>query len=376
MSEFDFIPASPFKTSLDTDFVELLRVIDAGAWKSAAVLAGSIVEALLIDYLQSTPSLVPKGKDPLKLDLAEAISICRDAKVLSQRTCDLCSVIRSYRNLIHPGRAIRLQEDQPSKDSATIAASLVKIIVEEVSQVRRASVGLTAEQVCSKLKRDAGALHILPHLLKEVSDLERERLLNDVLPQEYVPLKQSSFGFETQAPRLATAFRSVFSASSEDIQRRISLKYVSLLREADGDYIETYETAFFRAQDIKLIPEPQRSMVVDHLYERATGGHSYDILEMLEGLSAHLTHPQLTKWIDALFRTATSTASSSSSTLRKKASDLLTAEAMWTQSEMEAAYSTRVADWVTHFSEHGQNDKVAIAQTIQKRIAELLDPPF
>lgn len=78
------------------------------------------------------------------MDLMEAIEICRQEKALTDRTADLCSVIRSYRNLIHPGRLIRPGEPAPDKDSATIAVTLVRIIAEELAATREKAVGLTA----------------------------------------------------------------------------------------------------------------------------------------------------------------------------------------------------------------------------------------
>src|SRR2546423_1015687 len=162
MPTFDFIATPEFRQSLESDYAELLKCAEAEAWKSVQVMAGSIVEALLIDYLVVTASK-RTGKDPLKMDLAEAVTICKLEKVISDRSADLSSVIRSYRNLIHPGRLVRLNEEQPSQGSGRIAIALVELIVEDVAKVRRAAFGLTAEQILSKLERDANCLPILKH---------------------------------------------------------------------------------------------------------------------------------------------------------------------------------------------------------------------
>ena len=120
MTNFDFITSKEFRESLESDYNEMRSCVEAQAWKSVQVLAGSIVESLLIDYLSSTPNANRSKKDPLKLDLSEAITICREEKVLSERASDLCSVVRSYRNLIHPGRMVRLEEPAPNMGSATV----------------------------------------------------------------------------------------------------------------------------------------------------------------------------------------------------------------------------------------------------------------
>src|SRR5438477_9425008 len=124
MSSFDFITAPEFRQSLESDYSEMLECVKAHAWKSAQVMAGSIVEALLIDYLIAKGTGQGTAKDPLKMDLAEAIPVCKADKALSDRSADLSSVVRSYRNLIHPGRMVRLLEEPPNESSANIAVAL------------------------------------------------------------------------------------------------------------------------------------------------------------------------------------------------------------------------------------------------------------
>jgi hypothetical protein len=60
------------------------------------VLAGSIVEAVLIDYLveAADKSGAKTQADVLKTDLDAAIAACRDAGILSDKTANLSSVIK------------------------------------------------------------------------------------------------------------------------------------------------------------------------------------------------------------------------------------------------------------------------------------------
>ena len=134
MPMFDFITEKDLRVSLEGDYAEMQRCVEASAWKSVQVLAGSIVEALLVDYLVATPNPARVQNNPLRIDLADAITICRTEKVLSDRSVDLCSVIRSYRNLIHPGRMLRLAEAAPTNQSSAVAGALIDMIVEDFSQ--------------------------------------------------------------------------------------------------------------------------------------------------------------------------------------------------------------------------------------------------
>jgi len=86
MPNFDFITLKPFREALDADYAEMRRSAEAGNWKAAHVLAGSIVECLLIDYLATTSSSGRGSTDALKLDLSDAINCCKSEKVITART--------------------------------------------------------------------------------------------------------------------------------------------------------------------------------------------------------------------------------------------------------------------------------------------------
>src|SRR4051794_33612491 len=120
---FDFITDADLRTGLQGDYDEMLTCAEHRAWKAVHVLGGSIVEAVLVDYLMSAGHTTP---DPLEMTLAQLISACKKAGVLSQRTSELSAALKSYRNLIHPGRAKRLNE-RADEDGAAVAQSLVSI---------------------------------------------------------------------------------------------------------------------------------------------------------------------------------------------------------------------------------------------------------
>lgn len=83
MPMFDFITEKDLRLSLEDDYAEMQKCVEGSAWKSVQVLAGSIVEALLVDYLAATPNPTRTPNNALRMDLADAIAICRTEKVLS-----------------------------------------------------------------------------------------------------------------------------------------------------------------------------------------------------------------------------------------------------------------------------------------------------
>lgn len=380
MSNFDYISAKEFRESLEADYTELKNCVEAQAWKSVQVLAGSIVESLLIDYLASTPSSTRPKKDPLKFDLAEAITICRDEQVLSDRTADLCSVIKSYRNLIHPGRMIRLGEQAPNKGSATIALALIEMITDDLAKILRASVGLTAEQILSKIQRDANSLNILQHLLAEVSESQRERLLIEHIPLAYSKAITSATpnlffedAFAKEAKLLESAYRITLETMPPESRKRIALEFVRILREEDGKSVLNYGKAFFRASDLKFLSKPNISMVCEHLIGNSPGSHNAESIKNLGGISKYLEPSQVLKWIDPIMRTLVS--SSIKENIKEDVRDYLIAEATnTTASLVDKAISKRLEEWIKHFKDNGEKDSEAIVQRLKKDIDDLQIP--
>jgi len=319
MHDFDFIAGAEFRASLEADDREMEVCFDNGAWKSVHVLAGSIVEALLVDYLAATSDPRRGGKDPLKLALADAISICKTEKVITERTADLSTVVRSYRNLIHPGRTVRTGEEQPSANSARIAVALVSLIVDDIAKVRRSRFGLTADQLLSKLERDSNALAILKHLLKDVTAENHERLLISLIPDRYFQLyAQEQAAFSDWEPdenayknrvHLRAAYKIILAASTPEVKERVAQRFVAVLREDDGDRVLEYGDAFFEAHTLELIPENHRPLVIEHLISRmaAAAPLTAELIEMLEGVECFITEENTISWLDPIIKTIVST---------------------------------------------------------------------
>ncbi len=300
MEGFDYIIGEELRESLEKDFLELERSHGAGNWKSVHVLAGSIVEALLVDTLLSLRGW--SGKDPLAMQLADVITSCKQEKVISDRAADLCSVIRSYRNLIHPGRLVRLKEDLPDETSAAVAVALVKMIIDEVARKRRTEVGLTADQVISKIARDHNANSILKHLLGEVSEKQRRRLLLDLLPIEYSSACEDPYADES---RFEIAFRTIFDSSDETLKRDAATAAVAVIREADGDSVVRYITAFFVASDLEFVAEKDRPIVIDHLLAINDSGKQImrqKVIDIWSGLYLYLNKDNVGKWANEYVR--------------------------------------------------------------------------
>ena len=366
MPSFDYITVKEFRESLEVDYAEMRKCAEAQAWKSVQVLAGSIVESLLVDYLTSTKNPARSTKDPLKLDLAEAIAICRGEKVLSERTADLCSVVRSYRNLIHPGRMVRLGEQAPDQGSATIALALIDMITDDLARVLRAAVGLTGEQILSKIQRDANSLTILKHLLAEVSERHRERLLIELIPSAHQAISSSSDDpFDENKERLKAAYRIVLGTVSPECRTRVASEFVRVLREADGERVSSYERAFFKPSDLQFVPEQNKEMVREHILGHVSGTHTLATLSQIRGIAPYLTPSDVSKWLDPFVRTLF--VSSAKDIVKDRAWEHLFFESTTeTSQEVDVAISHRLDDWIKYFESGDASEKAELVRQLKK----------
>jgi hypothetical protein len=304
VASFDFITDEDLRASLQADYGELVIAVSNRAWKAAHVLAGSIVEALLVDYLLATRSAGAKGKDPLKMDLAELISECRKAHILSDRTEQLSTVVRGYRNLIHPGRLLRLQESV-DESTAQVAKALVDIIVREVEAKRRETYGYTAEQVVDKIEHDPSALAILGHLLKDMRPIEFERLLIRVFPPRYFqyiaerpdysePSEPSPWELTLNRTisSLEECFTTAYNAAPDEAKAKAAQDFVRILRDESEANVLAYEAACFHCSGIQYLSDDDAEIVKRHILSRFVGQSGEQVstlLRVIAGIGPYLT---------------------------------------------------------------------------------------
>lgn len=113
----EFIKDAQLRDSLRADLDAAYANWTASIWKGATVLAGSVVEALLLWVVQKEPPQVRQcrndaaptgGTDPLRWSLEKLIKTAEASSLIDGDTARAASLAQEYRNLIHPGRAQRL----------------------------------------------------------------------------------------------------------------------------------------------------------------------------------------------------------------------------------------------------------------------------
>jgi hypothetical protein len=266
MSDFDFVTDQALRASLESDYAEMLRCFEAEAWKAVQVLAGSIVEALLVDHLLSTAADQYPKEQLLSMSLGELLVQAKSLGTLTKKTCELSGAIREYRNLIHPGRLIRLSESIKRPD-ATVAVSVVDIITREVGSARETVCGPTAEAIVDKLRRDPGSSYILSDLLADVRDDQIELLLTHSIPEAHFSDQEDSWEGQDKKfqSNLERAYRVAFGAAKEPIRKAVMKHVVGVVRTEEGSVVDNTLLRFLEGSDLDYLPQKDREAVLNRL---------------------------------------------------------------------------------------------------------------
>jgi hypothetical protein len=355
---FDFIRDQELRAGLEADYEELEACARAKAWKAVHVLAGSIVEAILVDYLVGTRRQTKP--DPLAMSLAELISASRSAGVVSQKAAELSSAVKSYRNLIHPGRGRRLGE-HADEDGALVARALVSMVVKEVGAKQQTERGPTAEQIATKFESDPTALPITPHLLREASQEELARLLVNVLPERYFAAMHEPYPTGDIRESQRKLFRAAFDVASDDVKRNVMKRYVTVLKEEPGERVRVYEEEFFRATDVDYVPEDERELIVAHLLARLRSDANPSLLAAAEGIGKYLREEDVPRFVDPLIHTVVR---GDPPALASSARELLAGEALFTPEDLNPLIVNRLKVWADAWKQRGGTDVVELVTDI------------
>ncbi len=282
MVRFDFIAADDFRSSLESNYTELTGCLATGAWKATHVLAGSIAEAVLVDYLVS---INYTQADPLKMDLVALTAACRAEAIISQTTAGLTHVIREYRNLIHPGRLIRLHKSIRA-DGARVAKSLVDMVISDVSKNKAAKHGYTANHIIRKIQTDPSSQAVLNQLIDDAVDTELDKLVNSSL-QRYYFNQEINLGNE-RIRSIRSCYKRAYRRSSSAIKAKACAQFVRLLKEESEDKIRKYESMFFHSEQIDDMTTADASLVKKHMIEALRQRPTERLLESLQGIETSI----------------------------------------------------------------------------------------
>jgi hypothetical protein len=147
-NELAFVPDNTLREGLRLDISSANQALSNGNWKAATVLAGSVVEALLLWALQERgPAEVKKAIDALlkkeifsrapQADLAtwhlhEYIEVAAELGVVKAQTANQARLAKDFRNLIHPGLEAR-RGQMCDRGTALSAVAAVEHVARDLS---------------------------------------------------------------------------------------------------------------------------------------------------------------------------------------------------------------------------------------------------
>ena len=348
-TKFDFMTTDEFRNVLEADRQEMQTCFTSKAWKAVHVLAGSIVEAILADFvIAENYTTANRAK---KANLAEIINILRDHNAISQTVIDLCAVIKNYRNLVHPGRSIRTQ-DSVDEHSASVAVSLVEMILKEVGEKKQATYGYTAERLLSKIKSDPSVKSILIHLLKDVNNREQERLLLDLLPKEYMRALEDP-EYDPRSSHIShiipVVFRTILKGCEKEIQEKVANRFVRVLKESSGSYVSSYEVAFFKLSDTQYLGKEDTQLVKDHFAAQLRSRvPEPDVFDCLSGIGSQIS--EFGQFVSPLIRFA---CQSSNQSVRRAARNRLSSEYYSSGKEFQDNLMKGIDKWILYYQRIG-----------------------
>jgi hypothetical protein len=286
MAAFDFIVSGDFRASLERDAEELVRCMRAGTWKSAYVMAASLIQATLVDYLASAGM---GGEDELsRLGLPELLDLCSRQRVLSPRTVELADFLKPPSDFLSSHSRVRL-EAATDETGARIAQALLEIVTNEVSNHRRETFHFSAEQVVAKIRSDSSAVAILDHLLRKVSRSEMEKLLLELLPRAYFDtVKSGDPHAEGALQRFEAGFRMAFDAAPTELKRAVAARFLTILENESEYVVQSYQRCFFRASDLQFLDEEGRAIVKAHLLASLAKQVTLPLLNASSGVAGFL----------------------------------------------------------------------------------------
>lgn len=288
---FSFVSDSRYRKLLENDYIEISKCIESECYKSATTLAGSIVEALLTDYLlDKSITIIPNATSCGNISVDKAglyniIEYCKNNRLISTRVYYLLQAIRDFRNLIHPTKAIRI-ELEVNKDDAILYKSTLDIVLQEIGKSRQNELGSTAEQLLYFMLNDEHGAELFSHMVQKVkSEEEIQKYLLNIIPKQLNDDLQEKWKyFDDDGPNfdspqeadfvsmisrrilsLYESFHICFNYAKPETKRVVANRMIEIFR--NGTSIEkNIFSELFEEDYINLIDPIDKVFLVDYFF--------------------------------------------------------------------------------------------------------------
>lgn len=225
------------------------------------ILAGGIVEGVLIDYLQAIGyTATGKRSEPNEMSLEDVIAVGAEKGALTPETQNLCKVLQGYRNLVHPGRVVR--EDQwPTASRAELSAVAVERVLADVQERVRTLPQWAADVLADSADVPFVAEAALARQAGQLPAAEAERLLLEIVPDrlELVDSPKDDEGYWAPVLGYRACLGAVLGKVSSEARRAAAVALMERLEFADPtDDPEKWIETFFFPELLDSLDESER----------------------------------------------------------------------------------------------------------------------
>jgi len=147
--DFDFVSDPALRKILTDDFVEAQRAFAVAAFKASAILAGGLIEGMLLDTLrkpeivtrdryQSAVARFPKVEDEInwdKVSLSHLLAAARELDLIDEAAGRMAEGARDFRDTVHPKAELR-QKIRAHREEAELLLALMKLIYRQLSEAQ------------------------------------------------------------------------------------------------------------------------------------------------------------------------------------------------------------------------------------------------
>lgn len=254
MDNFDFISDNRLRIILERDYSELNKCFESGCYKSVLILSGSLIESVIVEFLINKPPEGYKEKKILSLSLGDLIDLALSVKLIDERIKSLSTVVKNYRNLIHPGRELRLNE-QFDRETANVSVSLVRLILKEIKIKYVEMYGYSAKDVIQKITNDNLSIGIFEELVEKLNYNDRLKLLNSL-----IVIELSTDFHLLENPKQFVDILKPF-ISKDDLTKQL----ISLHKKVEtGERWEILSLLKLFKEDLNLLEKGKRDLIVKY----------------------------------------------------------------------------------------------------------------
>lgn len=132
LSRFKYVEDLEMRYLLERDFKECAIAVVAGQEKSAIIMCGSIIEALLLASIKKVGierySVNGKTKKVMDMVLNELLYVADENQLIRKRNYHLSQYVKDYRNAVHPAKEIRDQQEISNENVQLMWNALKQVI--------------------------------------------------------------------------------------------------------------------------------------------------------------------------------------------------------------------------------------------------------